>query len=145
MFVETTKLILMDISNINWLAVTAAALLNFILGGLWYSPALFGKAWQAENKFSDEDLKKGNMAKIFGFSFLWSVIMSANLAMFLADPATDLLWGLTAGFLTGFGWVGMAVFTIGLFERKSTKYMLINAGYMTVSFMLMGSILGAWR
>lgn len=135
----------MDMSSINWIAVIVAAVLNFGLGGLWYSPMLFGKAWQAENKLSDEDLKKGNMAKIFGFSFLWSLIMSANLGMFLADPKTDLSWGLTAGFLTGFGWVAMAIFTVGLFERKSTRYMLINAGYTTVSFTIMGLVIGAWR
>lgn len=135
----------MDMSSINWVAVIVAAVLNFGLGGLWYSPMLFGKAWQAENKLSDEDLKRGNMAKIFGFSFLWSLVMSTNLGMFLADPKTDLSWCLTAGFLTGFGWVAMAIFTIGLFERKSIRYMLINAGYMTVSFTMMGLIIGAWR
>ncbi|MBL7888300.1 MAG: DUF1761 domain-containing protein [Bacteroidia bacterium] len=135
----------MDMSSVNWIAVIVAAVLNFLLGGLWYSPMLFGKAWQAENKLSDEDLKKGHMAKIFGFSFLWSLVMSANLGMFLADPKTDLAWGITAGFLTGFGWVAMAIFTIGLFERKSTRYMLINAGYMTISFTIMGLVIGAWR
>lgn len=135
----------MDISTINWFAVIVAALANFVLGGLWYSPMLFGKAWQKENHLSDEDLKKGNMAKIFGFSFLWSFIMAFNLGMFLNDPKTDLAWGMIAGFLAGFGWIAMAIFTIGLFERRSTKYMLINAGYMTVSLILMGLILGAWR
>jgi hypothetical protein len=135
----------MDMNNINWLAIIVAAILNFVLGGLWYSTLLFGKAWQTENKLSDEDLKKGNMARIFGFSFLWSVIMAVNLGMFLADPGTDVVWGLSAGFLTGFGWVSMAIFTIGLFERRSTRYMLINAGYMTVSFSVMGLVIGAWR
>jgi hypothetical protein len=33
-------------SNVNVLAVVVAALSSFMLGGLWYSPALFGKAWQ---------------------------------------------------------------------------------------------------
>jgi len=135
----------MDISTINWLAVCVAALSNFALGGLWYSPVLFGKAWQKENKLSDEDLKNGNMARIFGLSFLWSFVMSFNLAMFLNAPGTDLAWGLTAGFLAGFGWIAMALFIIGLFERKSTRHMLINAGYMVISFLLMGLILGAWR
>lgn len=135
----------MDFSTTNWFAVITAAIFNFLLGGLWYSPLLFGKAWQKENNFKDDNLKKGNMAKIFGFSFLWSIIMAANLGMFLAGPNTDLTWGMTAGLLTGLGWVAMAIFTIALFERKSVRYMLINAGYMTVSFTIMGLIIGAWR
>jgi len=135
----------MDISTINWLAVIVAAISNFGLGGLWYSPVLFGNAWQKENKLSDEDLKKGNPAKIFGFAFLWSFVMAFNLAMFLNDAKTDAVWGMMAGFLAGFGWIAMAVFIIGLFEQRSTRYMLINAGYMVVSFILMGLIIGAWR
>lgn len=135
----------MNMSTINWLAVCVAALANFGLGGLWYSPMLFGKTWQTENKLSNDDLTKGNTAKIFGLAFLWSLVMSFNLAMFLNDAKTDTAWGVTAGFLAGFGWIAMAIFIIGLFERKSTRYMLINAGYMTVSFVFMGFILGAWR
>jgi hypothetical protein len=135
----------MDFSTINWLAVFVAALSTFLLGGLWYSPALFGKAWQRENNLSDDDLKKGNMAKIFGLSFVWSIVMSLNLALFLNAPVTDAAWGTTAGFLAGFGWVAMGIFVIGLFERRSLRYMLINAGYMTVSFTIMGLIIGAWR
>lgn len=135
----------MDISTINWLAVLAAALIAFLLGGLWYSPFLFYKAWMAENHFTEEDLKRGNPAKIYGFSFLWSLVMAANLAMYLNDPTTNAAWGATAGFLAGFGWAAMMIFVVGLFERKSTRYLLINAGYATVSLTLMGLIIGVWR
>lgn len=135
----------MDISTINWLAVFAAAVSTFLLGGLWYSPAMFGSAWMQLNGFTEEQLRSRNMARIFGFSFLWSLVMSFNLAMFLNDPATDLSWGAAAGFLAGFGWVAMAIFILGLFERRSTRLMLINAGYFIASFVIMGLILGAWR
>lgn len=135
----------MDISTLNWAAVACAAVANFLIGGLWYSPVFFGKAWQKANKLSDEDLKKGNMGKLFGLSFLWSLVMALNLGLFLNDPSTTLSWGIMAGFLAGFGWVAMAIFIIGLFERRSSAYMLINAGYMIVSFLVMGLILGAWR
>ena len=135
----------MDVSQINWMAVIAAAFFNFLLGGLWYSQALFGTAWQTENRLSDEDLRKGSQARIFGFAFVWSLVMSVNLAMFLDDASTDAVWGLSAGFLAGFGWVAASIFLIGIFERRSTRYMLINSGYMVVSFLAMGLILGAWR
>ncbi len=54
--------------HLNWLAVIAAALATFLIGGLWYSPALFGRAWMSANNLTQEDLK-GSMAKIFGLSF----------------------------------------------------------------------------
>jgi hypothetical protein len=135
----------MELAHINWLAVITAALSNFLLGGLWYSPILFGKAWQVENKFTDEQVRRVNTARIFGTSFIWSLVMAVSLAYFLSDPASDTFAGLKAGLIIGVGWMAMGIFIIGLFERKSTRYMLINAGYMVLSFLLMGSILGAWR
>jgi hypothetical protein len=130
---------------INWLAVIAAALSTFVLGGLWYSRPLFGRAWMSANNLTEADLAKGNMAKTFGFSFVFAAIMAVNLAAFLADPKTTAAWGATAGFLAGFGWVTLGIATIALFERRSWKYILINGGYMTVSFVIMGLIIGAWR
>jgi len=83
----------MDISTLNWIAVIVAALSNFLIGGLWYSPALFGKTWMKENNFSEDDLKKGNMARIFGFTFLFSFVMAFNLGIFLNDAGTTAGWG----------------------------------------------------
>ena len=135
----------MDFSTINLLAVLAAAVSTFILGGLWYSPLLFGKAWMRVNNFTDADVQTFSKARMFGWSFLFALIMSLNLAMFLAGPTTNLSWGVAAGALAGVGWVAMAIAIIGLFENKSWKYIAINGGYMIVAFISMGAILGAWR
>jgi len=57
--------------DVNYLAVALAALSAFLLGGLWYSPLLFSKAWVRLNGFNEEELKKNaNMAMIFGGAFL---------------------------------------------------------------------------
>jgi len=135
----------MDFSKINYLAVVAAALSTFLLGGLWYSPMLFGKAWMRANNFTDADLQTFSKARMFGWSFVFSLVMALNLAMFLGGPDTNLSWGMTAGALTGLGWVAMAIAIIGVFENRSGTYILINGGYMTVAFIVMGAILGAWR
>ena len=144
-FVKLTMEEDVSMPHINWLAVLAAAVSTFALGGLWYSPALFGRAWMSVNNLNSAELAKSNMARIFGFSFVFALVMAANLAAFLAEPKTTASWGATAGFLAGFGWVTLGIATIALFERRSAKYVLINGGYMTVSFVLMGLILGAWR
>jgi len=135
----------MDFSKINYLAVLVAALSTFLLGGLWYSPMLFGKAWMRANNFRDEDLQTFSKARMFGWSFVFSLVMALNLAMFLGGPDTNLTWGMTAGALTGLGWVAMAIAIIGVFENKSARYISINGGYMTVAFTVMGAIIGAWR
>ena len=131
--------------GINFWAVLVAALANFLIGGLWYSPALLGKAWMRANGFSDEDLKKGSPAVIFGLSFLFCLIMAANLAAFLAGPETTLGFAIAAGGAAGLGWAALGLAVVALFERRPPSYMLINGGYLTVSFLAMGAILGAWR
>ncbi|HMR43457.1 MAG TPA: DUF1761 domain-containing protein, partial [Saprospiraceae bacterium] len=74
-----------------------------------------------------------------------SLMMSYNLAFFLGDANTDWQWGMTSGFLTGFGWAA-AIFTIiALFEQKSWRYIFINASYIIVYFTVIGLILGIWR
>lgn len=135
----------MDFSTINLFAILAAALSTFILGGLWYSPMLFGKAWMRANNFSDQDVQTFSKSRMFGWSFFFALIMAANLAMFLNAPGTNLTWGIAAGFLAGFGWVALAIGVIGVFENRSWKYLLINAGYMILAFIIMGAIIGAWR
>jgi len=133
----------MDV-QLNYLALIAAAISTFVIGGLWYSPAVFGKAWMRENGFKEEDMKKGNMVKIFGLAFILGLIAAVNLAMFMGpekDPAMGALWG----FLAGAGWVATFVGTHYLFERKSFTLFLINAGYSIVALTLMGVIIAAWK
>lgn len=130
--------------HLNVWAVLAAALSTFLIGGLWYSPAVFGKTWMKENGFTEENLQNSNMLKIFGFTFFLAIIASVNLAMFMGpenDPAMGALWG----FLAGFGWVATFIGTHYLFERRSFKLFLINAGYSIVSLTVMGVIIAAWK
>ncbi|GEP98436.1 DUF1761 domain-containing protein [Chitinophaga cymbidii] len=135
----------MDQFYINHWAVLVCAIANLALGALWYSPLLFYKAWKTENGLSDEELKNINPLKVYGLTFLFALIMSYNLAFFLGDDKTDMAWGATAGFLTGFGFAGLIFAVVALFERRSWRYILINGGYITVYFTLIGLILGAWR
>ncbi len=135
----------MEFENINHLAVLACAVANLMLGAIWYSPLLFYKAWMKENNFTEADIKKVNPLKTYGLTLIFSIIISYNLAFFLADEKTDITWGATAGFLTGFGFSALIFTIVALFEQRSWKYILINGGYITVYFTLIGAILGAWR
>lgn len=130
---------------INHWAVLVCAIANLALGALWYSPLLFYKAWMKENKFTDDDIKKVNPAKTYSITLLISVIISYNLAFFLGDDKTDMAWGTTAGFLAGFGFSALIFSVVALFEQRSWKYILINGGYITIYFTLIGFILGTWR
>ncbi|MGN6494059.1 MAG: DUF1761 domain-containing protein [Agriterribacter sp.] len=141
-------------NTINWMAVLVAGVSSFVVGGIWYSPNLFGKAWMKDNGLTEEQIKKGNKGKIFGWTLIFSLLMAVNLGMFLADapencPAgcaqrTDVAWGATAGFLAGI-WTFCAIAIHSLFELKTWRLILINGLYSVVALTLMGVIIGAWR
>lgn len=135
----------MNPENIHYGAVIVAALATFVLGGLWYSPLLFGKVWMRANGLTEAQVEGFSKTRMFGWSLLFSLVMSMNLAIFLADKGTDWAWGMTAGALAGVGWVSMAIGVVALFENRSWSYILVNAGYQSVAFTLMGLIIGAWR
>lgn len=135
----------MENLNINHIAVFVCALANLALGALWYSPLLFYKAWLSETKLSQEQLAKSSPLKTYGLTFLFALLMSYNLAFFLGDDQTTAAWGATAGFLAGFGFSTLIFAVIALFEQRSWRYILINGGFITVYFTIIGFILGAWR
>ena len=112
-------------ANINWLSVIVASVSSFLVGGIWYGP-LFGKAWMRAFGFTESDLNTRYMPKVF-------IGVNANMS-----------YGLIAGFLAGFGWVATLLGILYLFENRSFKAFLINAGYCILALTLMGGILGAW-
>lgn len=130
--------------DINYLAVLAAAVATFLVGGLWYSPLLFGKAWQRECGMTDEKAKSGNNALIFGGTFVLNLMSAGVFAMFLG-PKPELMFALGAGFAAGLAWVAAAFGVNYLFERRSLTLFLINGGYNTVLFTLYGLVLGLWH
>jgi hypothetical protein len=133
----------MNMPHVNWLAVIAAALSSFILGGVWYS-ALFAKAWRSAAGLSEAEVASGNKALIFSGAFILALIASAVFALFLG-PNPALTLGVGAGFAAGLCWVTTSFGVNYMFEKRSFRLFLINGGYHTVQFTLIGTILGLWH
>ncbi len=62
----------------NWLAVLVAALVPTVIGFVWYHPKVMGTIWMKAADMSDEKIKGGNMALIFGLSFLFSLMLAVE-------------------------------------------------------------------
>jgi hypothetical protein len=131
------------IGPINWLAVIAAAVSAFVLGGLWYS-VLFGKAWRAATGVTEERAAEANQAKVFGIAFVWSLLGAYVFAMFLG-PAPAFGFATAAGFAAGLFWVAGSFAINYQFEQRPARLLLINGGYHTLQYTLYGAILGLWH
>jgi Protein of unknown function (DUF1761) len=128
-------------SGMWWMAVLAATLVAFVIGGIWYSPAVFGRRWMALNRFSDADLAKRSMGRVFALSFLLALVMTVNLAAFLG-PSPSLVFCIAAGAAAGVGWSAAGLGIIYLFEGRPLTLWLINGGYQAVTLAAIGGVLG---
>ena len=132
------------LSGINWIAVVVAALAAFLLGGLWYSKALFGKAWMQEVGLTEDAVNNANMTRTFGGTIVLQVLAATALSAFL-DADSTWLSGLQTGLWVGLFWIASAYGVTYLFEQRSVRLFLINAGYYVVLYAIMGTIIGAWH
>lgn len=134
----------METVQFNYPAILVAALVSFVVGGAWYSPLLFAKAWMGEAGLDDAALRRAKLGKVFALAFVCSLVMAFNLSAFLGAKPT-LAFGTMAGLAAGLGWVAMSLGVIYLFEQRSLKLWLINAGCQVVTYTLMGAVIGVWK
>jgi hypothetical protein len=128
-------------ANANILAILIAAASGFLVGGIWYGP-LFGKAWQRAIGLSDDELKSANMIKIFGITFLFSLLSAVFLGHLLAHFDTDFYRTMMISTGIALGFVAPAIGTNYLYGRKSGKLFAIDAGYWIVFYATMGLVFG---
>jgi hypothetical protein len=136
-------------STLNWLAVLVAAAIAFLLGGAWYRPALFGRAWIEAQGLTDEQLKalRRSAPRRYGLIAVLQLLMAYAVARLLVH------WHVAGGVADGIlvallVWVGF-VLTTGLISallagRRLTAF-AIDAGYQLVCLLAMGIVLGIWR
>lgn len=157
--------------EINFVALLLAAVVTLVVGFIWYHPKVFGTIWMRENNLTQEELRTGNMLKIFGLTYIFSLMITVTLmsltihqsgaigmvggppllanakpsfTAFMADYGTayrTFKHGALHGFMSGLFFALPIIGINGLFERKSWKYILIHAGFWIVTLALMGGII----
>ena len=86
----------------------------------------------------------GHPAKVFGISFIFSLVAAAAFAAWLGSSPT-LEAALEAGALVGFGFVAASFGINYQFAQRSFKLWLIDAGYHIAQFLLFGLVFGLWH
>jgi len=122
---------------------------------------------------TEESAKKGNMAKIFGLTFVFAFMLAfimmpltihqfgalgmvggdeskalPSYAAFMSDyqdAFRTFKHGALHGFMSGLFIALPVVATNSLFEQKSFKYVAITSGYWILVMTLMGAIICGWK
>ena len=132
----------------NHLGILTCAVSVFLLGGPWYSKALFLRPWARANGIDPDaprDVKKSkHPAQVYGIAFVMAWIAAYAFAILVGHDAHPLLFWLHHGFVCGFG-IAATSFAINYqFANKPAVLLLIDGGYHIAQFLLYGLILGLW-
>ncbi|MBX2849570.1 MAG: DUF1761 domain-containing protein [Acidiferrobacterales bacterium] len=131
----------MNLFDVNWIAVVAAAIMGFVVGGIWYGP-IMGKKWMGAVGLSEEQIKQGNMGLIYGGAFAFSLLASWTLAHTFASYMTELSFGVKVATAIGIviGFIMPAIGTNYLFSQKTKTLFFIDSGYWLLFYTAMGIV-----
>lgn len=132
----------LDLQQINLWGALAGAFASFAIGGLWFSPMLFGKAWSSSMGKRPDEL--GSPAAAFGLFLLTSVIRVFLIAALFQIAGIDTTG---KGFMGGLVLAAIVFFTslsnAGFTGTIKTKWWWIQAAYEIVGVIVMATIVGA--
>jgi Protein of unknown function (DUF1761) len=134
--------------KINYPAVLVAAVLHFILGGVWYG-LLFGNKFIQLIGWTDAQVKQiqsQSNGKEYLIAFISSLILVYVLAHFVQyTKARTAVGGIQTAFWLWLGFVTTTQIATVIFEGRNIGLYLLNIGYQFVGCALAGIILAIWR
>lgn len=129
----------------NYLAILVGALINMVVGALWYSPVLFSKQWMKLTGLKEMG-SKNEMPKMYAITFVAAIVMSFVLMKLIADlHVMGALWGIKIGLWVWLGFTAAATISDYLFTKRPLKLYAINLGYYLVVSVLLGALFGVWH
>jgi fatty-acid desaturase len=134
----------MHLAPVNYLAVLVAAIIQWLLGWLWYS-VLFAKPWKAMVGAGLET-KKNNMALAMVLSFICSLVLCFVLAHLVLWAGTGALtWGLLIGVIVWAAFIAAPLTVQHIYECRPFNLYAINTGYWLVALVISGGLLAVWH
>ncbi|MBS3144335.1 DUF1761 domain-containing protein [Candidatus Woesearchaeota archaeon] len=135
---------LFSIVDVNYWAVLVAALVAFVIGGLWYSPVLFGKLWMQLMGITPKmmtEAKKKSMTLSYVLQFIALLVMACVVAHFISLLGlTTLPEILQLVFWSWLGYQATLELSSTLWGCKSWSLFLLNSAHNLVSFVAMGLV-----
>ena len=126
-------------------AVLVSAVILWLLGALWYSPALFAKPWMAALGIAPGHSKDGLAVGMIS-SFVGDLLVAFVMLHFIRwSGASTIGRGLFVGFLCWLGFFAATQAPQGIYERRPVRLFAINGGYWLVGLLIVGALLAAWR
>lgn len=130
---------MLSFTELNFLAILLAAVAKFMVGGLWFSKALFGEVWLKEVGLKEEELGSPKNAMMIGFGTCLIVVFS--MAVIFQIMALDLRTTLAVTVIMALGVTSAQQGLSYAFEGRSLQLFLIYATQTVAEFIVIALIL----
>lgn len=132
--------------QMNYLAIVVVAVLNNILGAIWYCKCVFGGSWAKACKIDMPKKKSKSCMKHMIGGFVMSLIMAGAVSCLVVKlDLTMVSEGLKLGFLLWLGFIATSQMCGVIWCKKPLKVYFIDAGFYLLSLFVYGAILSVWR
>lgn len=131
--------------SINWWAIIVAALVNMVVGTVWYSKGVFGETWAKLANMKMSDMGKNAGVYAYPLVLVGSLVQAYILRHFVVYAgANTISEGVMTGLWLWLGFVAIASGVHAIFEGRPGKLWAINAAYFFVVLAVNGAILATW-
>ena len=133
----------MQFLAVNWLAVLVAAVVNMVIGFLWYGP-LFSATFLRLIGKREEEIEASPVVYLLGF--VMGLVTTYVLAVIIGSVGVATWWGgAVAGAVV---WIAIGALTSAntiLYEDRPVGLWLLFSSYQLVVLTIAGILFAVWR
>lgn len=125
--------------GISLLPFIIGAVINMVLGALWYSPVLFAKPWMKEAGITQEyvEVSQGKMGKVYIFTTIMAFVTSFTIGFLILNLGiTSIGQGIVFSIILWLGTNVPSIIKRWGFEDNTIKLGIINHGYDLAVYLL---------
>lgn len=138
----------LDLGQLNWLAIVVGALVYFGLGALWYSPMVFGRAWQRSIGWDESRTPPQQSAMTYVVPVVAYLVMAIAVGLLAAATGTDeFVEGIVLGLVLGIGLSLAHTFVDASFDPNKPEpwtWFAINGTYHALGLVIVAVIIAIW-
>ena len=133
----------MQFLAVNWLAVLVTAIINMVIGFLWYGP-LFSRLFLRLIGKRAEEIEASPVVYVLGF--VMGLVTTYVLAVVIVSAGVTTWWG---GAVTGaVVWIAIGALTSAntiLYEDRRVGLWLLFSSYQLVVLTIAGTLFALWQ
>lgn len=132
--------------KINYLAVIVAAVVHFMIGGLWYGLIFANTFVEIVGRAQLEQMAADSHWSQYLVAFVTSLVLVYILAHFIQYTGSKTVaGGMQTAFWLWLGFVATTQLSGVIFEQRKLGLYLLSIGYQLVACLICGVILAAWQ